>query len=415
MQNKNYSKTLTTQKTRFFTTLHNKFSNYFTNCIAFILYKLNKPLPHTYQFYFITHHATGHNAMMDFLKLCGISINGDIQNINALQRYKQNYKRLTRFHTHCALALCECNFKGYCNYTHLLNAKAPALLLVRDPISILKSCINFVATPKEKRIIRGCGADKLLGYLQYCAYNPKTKEFHLTDSPCLETIESYVISYHNKTTLHTLFIFDELLSDLPHITQKYYVDMEEIKGDKAFETMQKLSYALGFPPPKEEDRPLFKKQVYAHLYFLFPFHLVVTTKDSEVKLLLANRTRRIKGIDITEKLMPPSYQNNPNLENCKVFVETHKEVQEISRYFTQIQTELIATLEILLKIVEIKKSKTLNEENVLKYFASHPKIAKDFKAILDKDLRDLKAQRPDIIKSWKYYQTFELLMQDSTL
>lgn len=90
-------------------------------------------------------------------------------------------------------------------------------------------------------------------------------------------------------------------------------------------------------------------------------------------------------------------------------------MQEISRYFTQIQTELIATLEILLKIVEIKKSKTLNEENVLKYFASHPKIAKDFKAILDKDLRDLKAQRPDIIKSWKYYQTFELLMQDSTL
>lgn len=96
MQNKNYSKTLTTQKTRFFTALHNKFSNYFTNCIAFIFYKLNKPLPHTYQFYFITHHATGHNAMMDFLKHCGISINGDIQNINALQRYKQNYKRLAR-------------------------------------------------------------------------------------------------------------------------------------------------------------------------------------------------------------------------------------------------------------------------------------------------------------------------------
>ena len=211
--------------------------------------------------------------------------------------------------------------------------------------------------------------------------------------------------------MHTLFIFDELLSDLPHITQKYYVDMEEIKGDKAFETMQKLSYELGFPPPKEEDRPLFKTQVYAHLYFLFPLHLVVTTKDSEVKLLLANRTRRIKGIDITEKLMPTSYQNNPNLENCKVFVETHKEVQEISRYFTQIQTELIATLEILLKIVEIKKSKTLNEENILEYFASHPKIAKDFQEILDEDLQDLKTQRPDIIESWKYYKAFQSLIK----
>ena len=109
--------------------------------------------------------------------------------------------------------------------------------------------------------------------------------------------------------------------------------------------------------------------------------------------------------------MPPSYQNNPNLENCKVFVETHKEVQEISRYFTQIQTELIATLEILLKIVEIKKSKALNEENVLEYFASHPKIAKDFQEILDEDLQDLKTQRPDIIESWKYYKAFQSLIK----
>lgn len=178
--------------------------------------------------------------------------------------------------------------------------------------------------------------------------------------------------------------------------------------------MQDLSQKLGFPPPKEENRHLFKRQVYAHLYFLFPFYLIITTEDSEVKLLFTNHNN-IKEINVTQKLMPLSYQNNPTLENCKVFVKTHKEEQEISKHFTHIQAEVIATLETLLQVVESKRSRTIKEEDILEYFASHPKIAKDFKAILDKDLRDLKAQRPDIIESWKYYQTFELLMQDSTL
>lgn len=398
----------------FLIALQKYFFKYFIKPIIPILYKFNKPLPHKYKFYFITHHATGHNAMLYFLHHCGVFIKGDIEDLDAFWRYKNNYERLSTFHTYCAISFSECHFKGYHKYMRLFNAKVPALLLVRDPISILKSCINFAATPKNKIQIARGEQSKLLEYLQYHAYNSKTKEFHLSNSPCLNNIESYIIQRKDKNALHSEFIFNELLSSLPYITQKYYVDMEEIKATKAFATMQDLSQKLGFPPPKEENRHLFKRQVYAHLYFLFPFYLIITTEDSEVKLLFTNHNN-IKEINVTQKLMPPSYQNNPNLENCKVFVETHKEVQEISRYFTQIQTELIATLEILLKIVEIKKSKALNEENVLEYFASHPKIAKDFKAILDKDLQDLKAQRPDIIESWKYYQTFELLMQDSTL
>ena len=95
--------------------------------------------------------------MMDFLKYCGVSINGDCQEISSLERYKKNYETLSRFHTHCSLALCEYNFKDFYQYTHLLNARVPALLLVRDPISVLKSCINFVATPKEKTINGGGG------------------------------------------------------------------------------------------------------------------------------------------------------------------------------------------------------------------------------------------------------------------
>lgn len=60
---------------------------------------------------------------------------------------------------------------------------------------------------------------------------------------------------------------------------------------------------------------------------------------------------------MTENLMPLSYQRNPNLENCKVFIQTHKEAQEISKHFAQIQAELITTLEAILQIVELKNTK----------------------------------------------------------
>lgn len=154
--------------------------------IAPIFYKLSKPLPPHYQFYFITYHAIGHNAMMDFLKYCGVSINGDCQEISSLERYKKNYETLSRFHTHCPLALCEYNFKDFYQYTHLLNARVPALLLVRDPISVLKSCINFVATPKEKTINEG-GQNKLLNICNIVLTILKPKNFILLTLLALTT------------------------------------------------------------------------------------------------------------------------------------------------------------------------------------------------------------------------------------
>ena len=134
----------------FLIALQKYFFKYFIKPIIPILYKFNKPLPHKYKFYFITHHATGHNAMLYFLHHCGVFIKGDIEDLDAFWRYKNNYERLSTFHTYCAISFSECHFKGYHKYMRLFNAKVPALLLVRDPISILKTCINFAATPKIK-------------------------------------------------------------------------------------------------------------------------------------------------------------------------------------------------------------------------------------------------------------------------
>lgn len=184
--------------------------------------------------------------------------------------------------------------------------------------------------------------------------------------------------------------------------------MSEITKNRAFDTMKSLSRKLEFESPKEENKLLFEKQAYANLYQFFPITLMIKIRDYEFHLILTNHIDR-KDIDLTQMLIPLSYQNNPNLESCKVCVKSHKEAQKISANLKQIQKELINVLDTLLQIVETKKSHAITENDILEYFAQHPQLAKDFKKICDKDLQSLRYEQPEIIESWKHYQAFESL------
>lgn len=184
--------------------------------------------------------------------------------------------------------------------------------------------------------------------------------------------------------------------------------MSEIAKDRAFNTIKNLSKKLEFEPPKEENRLLFEKQAYANLYNFFPIILILKVQGCEIHLIITN-SMGSKEIDLTQMLIPLSYQNNPNLESCKVCVKSHKEAQKISANLEQIQKELISTLDTLLQIVETKKSHAITENDILEYFAQHLQLAKDFKKICDKDLQSLRYEQPEIIESWKYYQVFEYL------
>lgn len=154
------SKTITLIKEKsIFAAIQYMFLKKVAKLIAPIFFRLNRPLPHSYQFYFITYHTTGHNAMMNFLQNCGVSVNVNFLE-NGLQRYVQNYARLSTYPTHATLAICEYNFKDFVKYTRTLNAKVPALILVRDPISMLKSNINFIVPTKENIQLAGGGAEQ---------------------------------------------------------------------------------------------------------------------------------------------------------------------------------------------------------------------------------------------------------------
>lgn len=203
-----------------------------------------------------------------------------------------------------------------------------------------------------------------------------------------------------------------MLSSLPHTTERYYLDMKEITKERAFDTMTFLSQTLGFQAPKEQDRELFERQVWANLYFILPFNLQIPLFDSK-SLRLTFAQVGHKGENLTQILIPQSYQKNTNLENIQIYIENKKDIQIINENLKMIQAEIIKTLEVLLEIIATKQSHAVSEKDILEYLKSHPQVAKDLKEILDNDLQEIKHDRPDIVESWQYYQEFEVLCKIS--
>ena len=63
------------------------------------------------------------------------------------------------------------------------------------------------------------------------------------------------------------------------------------------------------------------------------------------------------------------------------------------------------------KTTSIEANK-VTESQVLEYFKENPQIRKVYKGYFDKEFTHIKAKRPDIVKSWKYYQEFERMCEE---
>lgn len=135
-----------------------------SSLIASIAWGFNIPLPHKYQLLFVSSHYVGRYALWNFLSQCKINLNECVFE-SGFQAYKRNFRRiLLEDSPTFGIALSESDFKGFTKYYHLLNAKVPALILVRDPISMCKSIVNL-ARPMWNETISAGGKINLSPYL----------------------------------------------------------------------------------------------------------------------------------------------------------------------------------------------------------------------------------------------------------
>ena len=210
-----------------------------------------------------------------------------------------------------------------------------------------------------------------------------------------------------------------------------YMDMQEISKEKAFNTLQKLSLHFGFNPPQEKDRKVYEaKHFSGNLFFLWsnaPLILWINHKDLESKYSKKNPNH----ILATSESLIIDRQNSYKIffmfpEKLEGFVDIMDYFKgeigsQVGAYMQEAEFEALrkdlplweATQEYVnefLEYLSIESNKAQSErittEQVLEALAKDKVVAKNLEAVLEPELAHIKANRPDIVESWKHYQKF---------
>ena len=220
----------------------------------------------------------------------------------------------------------------------------------------------------------------------------------------------------------------QLISALVNVDSITYIDMQEILGDVAFDTMSKLAKKFNLTMPKESDKEFYARRV-ADFGFGFPFTLYAHPSDIDklqngfsndlsscqlqggIPLTITTYYQMQEGqMDITPAFFKEDIAPiviTATAQECKILAQNPQLARVCSAY-------LKAFVQAVFAKKDAENAKRLKEEAVLEYFRQKPFFAKKFHKILESHLEHLQKYRPDIIKTWKYYAKFlEICKKDS--
>ncbi|GAD18120.1 Protein of uncharacterised function (DUF2972) [Helicobacter fennelliae] len=111
--------------------------------------------------------------------------------------------------------------------------------------------------------------------------------------------------------------------------------------------------------------------------------------------------------DMTKYFVVPDEFSNiriyANKKNYKEFMQSINAKQ----VFDSVKTYLNGFFEVLYKQTQTKK--VIDESEILTYLKANPQLAFKLKSLLDRELAHIKANAPEIVQSWGYYQGFEMM------
>ena len=404
----------------------------YTKIPAHIAWELNLPLPPYYKFIYFGSHATGNRGLNNLILNCGgmdyVLADSKKIYINYYEQIMSN-RDLPKFGY---LSLREYVGGKDAQKFYALIPKSKALNLVRDPISTLKSGVNFRRTmlkeAKEEKLHFSLEPDEicenLVGYIGIDS-NDKL-DFGGGKFPCVDIC--------NKTIHYrfTDFLDTDLRKDLINIADEdiICIDMSEIVGERAFETIKSLAKAFDFPPPKDKEKCEFHISLYEGL---LPLVFEVPTQSRNIKIHLMDKVFVIDEriyvkvlvdeVDIWQhKNAFEHYQDitqflfNQDSFYERIIVCIEKKDFEILKQDTktceQIKEYLLAFIPRLEEQRKIEEAKRFSEKDILEYLKSHKDLCLEAKAVFEKHLAFLASVRPDIIESWKYYQEFLAMCEE---
>ncbi|WP_270986231.1 DUF2972 domain-containing protein [Campylobacter upsaliensis] len=373
---------------------------------------LYSKLPQNYKFIFISFGVSGNAALITFLSLCGLREIRLAQD-NEVEYYKESKKKLKDSIGENYISIFFYNNKKRFNVARILSYKAPILIVLRDPISRFRSMMNYRFLLLNNKVLDLNLKNDLRTTLSEILYGDEAR---LTKKSQLTYVENLLLNgnFKFKSDL-TPFLTNEGGGG-GNPRQVIYIDMEEIKADKAFDTMKRLSQILHFNPPKEEDRVKFERKV-ADIYFSVPnFTIFVDDKDfpqlkEKIKIVVAKEQEKMANLTNAKNL----FLNENDLCYKHLSINVEQKYYELIKEDKEIKERLKSYFKEFVKVlderVKFRKEHALNENDVLEYFKNNKTLALQFKALLDKELIHIKQTRPDIIASWKYYEEFEKICE----
>ena len=378
-----------------------------------LAWELNLPLPPYFDFLFLSSHGSGSTGMNTFLEKCGLKRVFSSSFSDAREAYCEIYQGiLQNLGYKCYVMLEDYVMRGEFKKYFALVPSKPAFYLVRDPISVLKHYLGM------KRLRGGGHYFNLTCSLESVLENRVGYGFHpyLTKCPVTDSIP-YWINFRTMC-FHDTQLIEALIN--VECDSIIYVDMQEILGDRAFNTMCNLAQRFNFQAPSDCDREFFTRRVsdfqsllpltlYAHssdlekLQYGFSNDLSSCQLEGGVALTITTCYEIEQGqIDITSTFFEESI--------APVAITTSQQDYLNLMQNQQLAYACSAYLKQFIPAVFAKKDKeianTLKEQAVLEYFKEKPFFREKFHKILKASFKHLQANRPDIIKTWKYYAEF---------
>ena len=150
----------------------------------------------------------------------------------------------------------------------LMDSEVPLLMNVRDSFGRLKHGVNH-------------GSFKT-GKTQYSIDDPMELlvdrvTYGGQDKPHLDILGNF----SNGNVFcgsPEIWIYDKIVQMLPNAKYVKYLDMQEIVGERTFDTMMKLAKEFGFPLPQEKDREFFTSKINNQYRYLLPITICINKK-----------------------------------------------------------------------------------------------------------------------------------------
>ena len=374
----------------------------------YLAWDLNLPLPNNYKFIFLSTHGCGRAATGSYLKLCGVYYDNSKQSLNNKARYINYYNELLNpiYPNHIVHISEYCDFQN--KFIALLEKK-PMLMLLRDPVSNLKSLLNYPLPHVElKKDFFTLNDKDFLYFSRYLTHK------NLDEKWFLDSMKWVLEPFVAKSLVYNLI-------------EGYAIILQtnDVRPNLAFETFKTLAKTLNFDTPKESDKRIFETNlVQGMLDMCLPITLKIYASDFNSKmegenfdiciftnivfnLILKEKKDLINIIEFLE------LKNNALSADLVIMIEKqHFEIlQKDAVLLNRIKDYLKKLIESLAQQNENYKKLALSENDILNFLSNSKNCRKIFKAYLEDRVIWFKENRPDILASWKYYLEFENICQ----